>query len=164
DKDGNPVYDSNGNVKLNVPDISSAFQKVFGPATMKSAAKEFADGFLKSVGDISSQVGLDKIVKGMGDIFEKGLTVKGGIYAGAKGPEGDKLTQQLHAEADAKQLARHNEEMAAAKKSEDLQTQMLAALKSLQTGINGVATGVTELGNKFTASTKGTGSGGTTTP
>ena len=159
-----PVLDENGLPKLNVPDFGAAFQKVFGPASMKEAAKEFADGFLKSVGDISSQVGLDKIVKGMGDIFEKGLTVKGGIYAGAKGPEGDKLTQQLHAEADAKQLARHNEEMAAAKKSEDLQTQMLAALKSLQTGINGVATGVTELGNKFTASTKGTGSGGTTTP
>ena len=143
DEEGNVVKDANGNAKLNAPTFGSAMQKMFiEPNHMKEAGKHLADGFLKSMVNIGEATGIDKLVKGMGGIFEKGFTYKEGVFDTKEKPaEGDKLTSQLHEKAEANAQTR-------AKKLEDQNTALLKAIENLtQT----TSRELKNLGTKFTS-------------
>lgn len=119
-------------------------------ASMGKAGKELADGFLKGLTDISSSVGLDKMLKGMSDIFKEGTTFKGGAFDKSDKKSGDDLSKSLHEQKEAKDKQRSDD---LKKKIEDLGDIIKEELpKSLKVA---VAEGLKGVG--FTAS--GTGSG-----
>ena len=141
DKDGNPVADAYGNPKLKAPTFGAAMQKILDPLDFKNAGKHLADGFLKSLNNLSAASGLDKTIKGMKDIFEGGVTFKGGVFGKPKAAEGDKLTSELHEKSEANAQAR-------AKKLEDQNTALLKAIENLT---QSTTRELKNLGTKFTS-------------
>jgi len=79
------------------------FSDVFDKASIAEAGKHMADGFLKGVANLSSHAGLDKLTKGLGDIFKNGVEFKGGVFDTSDPKlEGDKLSAHQHKEEMAK--------------------------------------------------------------
>lgn len=123
----------------------------FDSQTMANAGKHLADGFLKGVANLGSAAGLDKMMKGMTDIFSGGLTFKGGVFDDkGKKPEGDKLAEANHAAAQTAADQRLKKQL----DSND------SLLKAFNTGLSGVAKAIEKLGEKFTSTgSSSTGSG-----
>ena len=139
DKDGKAVS------RYEALDASkSTYQKFWDNATLSQAGKHFADGFLKGITDIGSQFSLDKMLGGAKGIFEGGLTFKGGIFDPKDKPkEGDKLTADLHAQAESKASLRHQQ-------TQDQNATIIKLLTELSTSSSTQAKALERLAGKFT--------------
>ena len=132
----------------------------FDQQTMANAGKHFADGFLKGVGDLSGAVGLDKMMKGMTDIFSGGLTFKGGVWGEKPKPEGDKLQESLAARQEDLAKLQHSEVMETNKEIAKALKDLSRATTENASKLGTLSTGFTKLSEEIKNSNKrGSGSG-----
>ena len=92
---------------------------------------------MKGIGSLSASAGLDKLQKGLTDIFQGGMQFKGGVFDTKPAKlEGDKLS-----------ASQHEESMARARITEAQNKEILKTLKELNKNTNALSghfTGMTK--------------------
>ncbi|MBO5395080.1 MAG: hypothetical protein J6A28_04200 [Clostridia bacterium] len=169
-KDGS-VKTVHGVAQLNAPTfkafMSQAWDKSLGAATMALAGKHLADGFLKSLNQVSAGAGLDKMLGGMTDIFKQGVKFEGGIFDNKSKLEGDKLAEKHHAETqarmatDAKAAADRHDELLKALRNSNSSDAVVKAIEKMNLATTNK---LDQIGRTFSAGNKNNNNAGGTNP